>query len=297
MMQELDTISGVNERYERPLTPDHTHAEWSRARMADYQFIGYVYVITNTVNGKQYVGQTWRTVTTRWTAHCNAARTTGDARKMPIVRAIRRYGSDAFRVETLDTKVGCSQEELDAAEHAAILRLDTIAPRGYNLRLGGSHGRLHEATKAKIRATRMALGLHHSAEHKARLRAMMLGRPVTWGDKISAALAGRAVGAAAKGRPKSAEHRAKISAAHKGRKKPAETVARVSAALKGRKFTPEQKQKISDGLRRSGALKGRVFTDEWKAKLSISRRQRSADGRDPLRSVDGRWATTQSEDE
>ena len=45
-----------------------------------------------------------------------------------------------------------SQSELDAAEISWINKLDTIAPRGYNIRLGGSRGKHNATTIEKLRA-------------------------------------------------------------------------------------------------------------------------------------------------
>ena len=80
------------------------------------------------------------------------------------------------------------------------------------------------------------------------------------------------------GKPKSAEHRAKLSKWRSGRKFPAH-----AAALRGRQPTEETRRKISlahigrekspeTRAKLSASLKGRVFTPEWKAKLSAGRR-------------------------
>lgn len=334
--------------------------------MADTSGAASIYVVTNTINGKQYVGQTWLAVALRWRAHCNAARTSAKYCKMPIVNAIRKYGEQAFNVATVNTlkpgsgdvpraveirrrrstsgrwrvvgdstavgggtvrdffmaapflggfrlglvttrvpravrsrrfnfqqlsghPPGSTQADLDAAEEAAISRLNTLVPGGYNLRLGGARGRHHAETRAVISKKLRALGRHHSEEHKARLSAMMMGRPVTWGNKISASLSGRAYGAAIKGRPKSDEHRQKLSESHKGRIVSLETRAKLSIALTGRRLSPERRSNIARGLRESGLLKGRIFTPEWRLRLSESRRQRHAEGRDPQRGENGQW--------
>lgn len=248
-----------------------------------------IYVVTNTVNGKLYIGQTWLSVGHRWRTHCYAARTICAMRSnMAITNAIRKYGEKAFAIETLCELVhGASQADVDLAEERAIHRLNALVPHGYNLRCGGARGRVHQDTKARLSAVRKALHLRHSPEHKARLSLAMRGRPVTWGHKIAAALKGRRVGGAEKGRVLSAETRAKISAAHKGRSKSPETLAKIAAKLRGRKLTSEHRARISQGLRASGSLKGRVFTPEWKAKLSASRRRRTAEGRDPQRALTG----------
>ncbi len=66
---------------------------------------------------------------------------------------------------------------------------------------------------------------------------------------------GDRIGAAQKGKPKTAEHRAKLSAAAIGRRgyrHTEDSKARMSAAQKGRRLTPPHRQKIS------AAMQGRV---------------------------------------
>lgn len=83
------------------------------------------------------------------------------------------------------------------------------------------------------------------------------------------------------GKPKSPEHRAKLSQWRTGRKFPAhaaalrgkplseETKRKMSIAQKGRKRSPETCAKLS------AAMTGRKFTDEWKANLRESFKSRT----------------------
>ncbi len=70
-----------------------------------------------------------------------------------------------------------------------------------------------------------------------------------------------------KGRPKSAEHRAKISASLKGRKQSDETRARKRAAHLGTRQSPETAAKIS------AALKGKPKSAEHRAAISEARKR------------------------
>ena len=56
----------------------------------------FIYLATNRVNGKPYVGKTEKTLETRWKWHLNSARKGGPNL---IHRALRTYGDDAFSGE------------------------------------------------------------------------------------------------------------------------------------------------------------------------------------------------------
>ena len=93
---------------------------------------GLIYVITNTINGKQYPGQTVNPIGIRWSGHASASR---GKPKLLVDKAIKKYGIVAFTIHQIDA--ADSQEELDAQETFHILRLDTISPKGYSLHPGG----------------------------------------------------------------------------------------------------------------------------------------------------------------
>lgn len=88
-----------------------------------------VYLITNKVNGKRYVGQTVRSLEERWKDHC---RVKDDNY---FHRAIHKYGVENFSLEIIDT--ADSGEELDEKEIFWIQKLNTLFPHGYNLKEGG----------------------------------------------------------------------------------------------------------------------------------------------------------------
>ena len=90
-----------------------------------------VYLVTNLVNGKQYVGETVRTLVQRWYQH-----TLVKSGKRTVLRsAISKYGVENFKVETLGTYL--SKKEMDDAERFYIKNLNTMVPNGYNRTEGG----------------------------------------------------------------------------------------------------------------------------------------------------------------
>ena len=115
-----------------------------------------IYLLHNTVNGKGYVGQTTGTLTKRLYGHkWDSTKKRGRI----IHRAIAKYGFDSFKVSVL--KTCASQEELDAEEIRFISELGTLAPKGYNLALGGNGGGKHsEVTKLKMSLQRKGKPLH-----------------------------------------------------------------------------------------------------------------------------------------
>lgn len=116
---------------------------------------GEIYLITNTVDKKQYVGQAVLYYSTgakhgtfdRWKQHI--WNSNGGRYKCRLLeRAINKYGKDCFTVEVL---IKCNVSMLNLYESRFIEKLNTLAPNGYNLNTGGGNGRrISEDTKKKI---------------------------------------------------------------------------------------------------------------------------------------------------
>lgn len=88
---------------------------------------GFIYKITNKVNGKSYIGQTRYTVEFRWRQHQHKKDNTH------FHNAIAKYGADSFIVETLEE---CELAEMDSREIYYIAKFDTYN-NGYNSSTGG----------------------------------------------------------------------------------------------------------------------------------------------------------------
>lgn len=108
----------------------------------------YIYVATSP-SGKQYVGQTHRSIAIRWKEHQADALDPSKDKCKALNRAIRKYGVAAFNVQMIAC---CLPWLLDEYEEEFILALNTLTPHGYNIKIGGSSGRHNEATKEAIRA-------------------------------------------------------------------------------------------------------------------------------------------------
>ena len=91
--------------------------------------MAFIYVITNDVNGKQYVGQTARSIEDRFKEHLKDSQT----HDYPLYKAMQKYGIEHFSVKQLEE---CSTEELDDKEIFWIKKLNTYY-EGYNATLGG----------------------------------------------------------------------------------------------------------------------------------------------------------------
>jgi len=85
-------------------------------------------------NGKSYIGITSKTAQERFKKHCRPS-----TKKNPCQHAIHKYGADNVAIIVIATFD--NWELLCLAEVEAIEKLNTIAPNGYNLTLGGE-GRL-----------------------------------------------------------------------------------------------------------------------------------------------------------
>ena len=95
---------------------------------------GYIYCITDTRNGKKYIGQTTKN---DWKERVEIHLKVGGSGNPIIARIVKKYGRDIFRAECL--RIGYTLEELNILENHLILQYDTFAPNGYNLTTGGDH--------------------------------------------------------------------------------------------------------------------------------------------------------------
>lgn len=97
--------------------------------------MGIIYLITNKLNNKRYVGQTIRTLKKRWYEHCKT-----DDRCVALNSAIQKYSPENFECVKL---CRASNEELDELETKYIKEYNSVCPNGYNIQTGGGKGRKH----------------------------------------------------------------------------------------------------------------------------------------------------------
>lgn len=94
--------------------------------------MGFIYCITNQINGKQYIGKTVYSVKSRFKEHCKA-KNKRIAEHRPLYSAMNKYGIENFSIEQL---LECDNSELSYYEEYYIEKLDTYK-NGYNATKGG----------------------------------------------------------------------------------------------------------------------------------------------------------------
>lgn len=112
---------------------------------------GIVYKITCTPTQKIYIGQT-RTYygkqkwdeKKRLNNHIKSAYSDNKNKCTLLCNSITKYGKDNFTIEKIEE---CELEELNKKEDEYILKFNSLAPNGLNLRRGGHHGGASEPLK------------------------------------------------------------------------------------------------------------------------------------------------------
>lgn len=173
-----------------------------------------IYSITNTANGKRYVGSAVA-LSRRFAQHKSDLRL-GRHCSVKLQRAWDKHGPNAFVFEVLE--VVSDKSCLIAREQYWIDLNNAADPsKGYNvLTVAGS-----------------SLGFRHTDESRAKMR-----REFSPEHRANIATAG-------KGRVPSPEARAKQSAVMAGKPKSAETRANMSQAMAGRKCKPRSPEHIA----------------------------------------------------
>lgn len=164
----------------------------------------YVYLITNLINNKKYVGQTINSARLRWSTHKYH---TNSNCQFHLHRAIRKYGIENFEFEVIDSNIN-SIDDLNEAESYWIAHYDTFMGEGYNLTSGGGNFIMSEESKHK--SSESHKGQIVSDETKKKMSEKRLGMKF------------------------SNEHKQKLSEAHKGKSHSKETRRKISESNKGK---------------------------------------------------------------
>jgi len=96
----------------------------------------FIYLVTNLVNKKQYVGQTSRTVEKRFLQHIRNGNY--ESNTSLLSKAILKHGKEKFMIEVIEQFNNITQKELDDAEIKYIKHYNCLMPNGYNKSPGGN---------------------------------------------------------------------------------------------------------------------------------------------------------------
>jgi group I intron endonuclease len=187
-----------------------------------------IYGLRNKINNKWYIGQSYD-IESRWDLY--KSKNCKNQRK--LYHAIKKYGYENFDTLLL--------EECDAVgwiidyREMYWIKLYNSVNTGYNLQLGGSHGK-------------------HSEETKIKMSLAKLGKPR---------------------KPMSEEHKRKIGLAHLGQKRSMEARQNISIGIKKSEkvknkshMSDETRKKISES--KKGKKRG-PFSEEHRYKMSLAK--------------------------
>jgi group I intron endonuclease len=186
--------------------------------MLQARYTGCVYLATNTVNGRAYIGKAVAGLATRKIGHRYASK----SRRTPFMEAIRKHGWDAFAWAELF--LSDDESALLNAEIALIADYRATGVRLYNITPGGEGTAMPCTDERRRKVSASMTGRTLSDEHRRKLSE---GR---------------------KGVPVSAQTRSKISAAKTGKKLPRWTPERRA------KFVASWDAKRASGYRHGSAV-------------------------------------------
>jgi group I intron endonuclease len=201
-----------------------------------------IYLVSNKLNGKQYVGQT-----------INPHLPIGHGRILKS--AYKVHGKDNFTYEPICKGI-TNRASLNAIERFWISVANTVVPNGYNIDLGGSEGSVWTDERRKaVSIARTGKKLNRPLGSKSGMKGKVY--PEEGKRKLSEAMKGNKFSL---GVFPSEETKAKMSASQKakaasfavhpnaGRKHSEETKAKMRAARANRIYTDADKQKISEAV-------------------------------------------------
>ncbi len=139
---------------------------------------GVIYKITNTINGKIYIGQTIQSLKARKRDHRNKVTRLSN---LYLYRAFNKYGFESFEWEVLDQAE--SKHELDEKERFYIKQFRaTHRKYGYNMTFGGEGGIQTEEVRQRIGASNKGRIKSESERKKLSksLKGKYMGEKASW---------------------------------------------------------------------------------------------------------------------
>ena len=111
---------------------------------------GYIYKVTNNINGKLYIGQTRWNISDRWAGHKHDAMRRNY--NTAFAKAIRKYGAENFKVEVVEkikeNDLDLLNNKLNEREIFYIKQFHSLShENGYNITKGGNN--IGDAYKVK----------------------------------------------------------------------------------------------------------------------------------------------------
>jgi|SRR5277367_774724 len=174
-----------------------------------------VYLLTNTANGKVYVGQTIFSPEDRWKTHVwDSTNPSSITLTTALHNAIRKYGPSSFSLSTLSTAT--TLQELDQIEKHYIASYKSFPPElgyGYNMTPGGQGGGHYtpHTEEAKMKVGEANRGRKRTPEEMAKWMKAMKGRVPTPAHRLALSIANKGQIPWSKGKTLSEEHRKRIS--------------------------------------------------------------------------------------
>ena len=214
-----------------------------------------VYLATNEMNGKQYVGQTIFTLEERWKKHLYSVESES---KYYFHRAIRKYGEENFSLSIL--QVCETKEEMDFVEIFYIAFLNTKAPKGYNATDGGEGQLGRKLSEEAIQKMRKAFTGRPNPKNSEHLKNNPRPRNPVSGRLLS-----------------DKEISTGLWETKKAKASP-ETCLKMSEAHKGFKHTDESKKKMK-GVRRSEETRKKIGAARRGVKRSLESRKKQSESK------------------
>jgi hypothetical protein len=207
----------------------------------------HIYLVTNNLNGKQYVGQT---IDTRKIGH-----------GMLIRQAYKKHGKENFVYEEICSGIS-DRQTLNFMERFWIKVMDSRSPNGYNIEEGGSDkGEVAESTRQKLKE--INTGKIIPEEIKIKISESMKGSKNHFygkthnADAIKKIIAGN-IGKTFK---HTEEAKEKCRQSKIGAKNP----------MYGKQITEEHRKRLKENSPRNKPWLGKKFSTEHLAKLSVER--------------------------